>query len=347
MIQRLAIISIIIASLYGCAIFSSAPLTDGQLNTQVDNALANGAPESAINIVNQALKSDPNNATLFVTRAKINSALQQETAASDDYKTAIKLAPADASILNQYAIFLCQQKSINDANLTFQSALNQAESTFTAQVYTDWASCNAANQQIDDAIANYTSALSYESVPYAAYAGITNLYIAQKNYPIANYYISLYQAPLRPDELYLKITVLQSLSETNLKPSDKTKLNQKLAELKAQLLEQFPNSTEAQALSTEKTPQTKTTTQTPLIIPVTNENTISIVSRSSNQKNIVSRIEQDPTGHNYIIVQPSDTLYSISRTTKVSVEQITRLNKLKSNNLPVGKKLYLPNTPLK
>lgn len=140
---------------------------------------------------------------------------------------------------------------------------------------------------------------------------------------------------------------MQSLSETNLKSSDKIKLSQKLAELKTQLLEQFPSSAEAQALSTEQTPQTKTTTQTPLIIPVTNENTISIVSSSSNQKNIVSRIEQDPTGRNYIVIQPSDTLYSISRTAKVSVEQITRLNKLKSNNLPVGKKLYLPNTLLK
>jgi type IV pilus assembly protein PilF len=347
MTQRLATIFIIITGLYGCAIFNSTPLTDEQLNTQVANALANGTPESAITIVNQAIKSEPNNATLFVTRAKINTSLQQETAASDDYKTAIKLAPTDASILNQYAIFLCQQKSIDDANLTFQSAINQAESTFAAQIYTDWASCDAANQQLDDALANYTSALSYESAPYAAYAGITNLYVAQKNYPIANYYISLYQAPLRPDELYLKITVLQLLSKTNLKLNDKTKLNQKLAELKAQLLEQFPSSTEAQSLSTEKATPTKTTTQTPLIIPVTNENTISIVNSGSNQKNTVSRIEKDSNGRSYIIVQPADTLYSISRTTKVSVEQITRLNKLKSNNLPVGKKLYLSNTSLK
>ena len=347
MIQRLATISIIITGLYGCAIFSSTPLTDEQLNTQVDNALANGNPESAIRIVNQAIKSEPNNATLFVTRAKINTSLQQESAASNDYTTALKLAPTDAGILNQYAIFLCQQKSIDDANLTFQSALNQAESTFAAQIYTDWASCNAANQQIDDALANYTSALSYESAPYAAYAGITNLYVAQKNYPIANYYINLYQASPRPDQLYLKITVLQSLSKTNLKLNDKTKLNQKLAELKAQLLEQFPNSIEAQSLGTEKTPLMKTTTQTPLIIPVTNENTISIVNSSPNQKDIVSRIEKDSNGRSYITVQPDDTLYSISRITKVSVEQISRLNKLKSNNLPIGKKLYLPNTSLK
>jgi type IV pilus assembly protein PilF len=347
MIQRLATISIIIASLYGCAIFSSTPLTNEQLNTQVDNALANGTPESAIIIINQAIKSEPSNPSLFTERAKINTALQQITAASDDYQTAIKLAPKNASILNQYAIFLCQQKSINDANLIFQSAINQAESIFVAQVYTDWADCNAANQQIDDALANYTSALSYESAPYAAYAGITNLYVAQKNYPIANYYINLYQASPRPDELYLKITVLQSLSKTNLKPNDKNNLNQKLAEFKAQLLEQFPNSTEAQSLGTEKTSPTKTTAQAPLIIPVSNEKTTSAASSSSNQKDIISRIEKDSNGHSYIIVQADDTLYSISRTTKVSINQITRLNNLKSNNLAVGKKIYLSNTSLK
>ncbi len=61
MIQRLATISIIIASLYGCAIFSSTPLTTEQLNTQVDNALANGTPKSAIIIINQAIKSEPKN----------------------------------------------------------------------------------------------------------------------------------------------------------------------------------------------------------------------------------------------------------------------------------------------
>lgn len=243
-----------------------------------------------------------------------------------------------ASFLNQYAIFLCQQKSINDANLIFQSAINQAESIFVAQVYTDWADCNAANQQIDDALANYTSALSYESAPYAAYAGITNLYVAQKNYPVANYYINLYQASPRPDELHLKITVLQSLS----KPNDKNNLNQKLAEFKAQLLEQFPNSTEAQSLGTEKTPPTKTTAQAPLIIPVSNQKTTSAASSSSNQKDVISRIEKDSNGHSYIIVQADDTLYSISRTTKVSINQIIRLN-----NLAVGKKIYLSNTSLK
>jgi Tfp pilus assembly protein PilF len=69
------------------------------LNTQVDNALANGTPESAIIIINQAIKSEPNNASLFTERAKINTALQQITAASDDYQTAIKLAPKNASSL--------------------------------------------------------------------------------------------------------------------------------------------------------------------------------------------------------------------------------------------------------
>ena len=50
------------------------------------------------------------------------------------------------------------------------------------------------------------------------------------------------------------------------------------------------------------------------------------------------RLEPDFSTH---VVQKGDTLYNISRRFRVSVEQLRRLNKLKSDDVKLGQKLVV------
>jgi type IV pilus assembly protein PilF len=190
--------------------------------------------------VQKALDQDSDNANAYVAEALIYNADGEPDKARSAYKTAMRKAPDDPEILNNYAVFLCQHGDIKDSLDYFGKAANNPRYSTPDSAYTNAGLCALRIPDQAQAEQYFRKALQLNPNQPEAMAQLAQLAYSQKKYLTARAFIERFgelQPRSRPDVLLLGVNNERALGN-----------QQGAADYAKQLLRNYPASEQAQQL---------------------------------------------------------------------------------------------------
>ena len=195
--------------------------------------------EIALDEVKQAIAAAPDFADAYGFRALIYTAMGENALADENYRHALRLAPRNPDLANNYGLFLCDAGGRPDQALgLFESALKNPQYRSPAKALTNAGNCSLKLKNTDTAERYLLEALRYEPELPAIQAGLARVYFERRDYTRAGFFINrLTDAAklesLSADVLWLAIRVKHTLGDRATE-----------ATLAAQLRKRFPGSAE-------------------------------------------------------------------------------------------------------
>ncbi len=208
------------------------------INTQLGAGyIANGHYERAMLKLKKALKAEPNYAQAHNYLGVLYNRLERPEKASQEFKIAMKLAPNNPSILNNYAIFLCEQKEFDQAQQLFKKVTNNRLYANRANAYQSAGWCALSNDKLELSEKLYRESLEINSDSPPSLLGLAKVNYKKESYLYAwSYFERFYKlSVLDADSLWLGINILN-----NLNAPDKNLLSS----FELQLKSKYPDSDE-------------------------------------------------------------------------------------------------------
>jgi type IV pilus assembly protein PilF len=129
-------------------------------NTQLGIAyLRQGEIPLAKEKLDRALKQDPGNPGVHSARAMLYDRLGDPAKADSEFRTALRLAPHDPELLNNYAIYLCRIGRTDDGVRRFEEAAHNALYRTPEAAYTNAGVCLHSAKREEEAARNFKQAL--------------------------------------------------------------------------------------------------------------------------------------------------------------------------------------------
>lgn len=178
--KRLALCLLPLALLGGCAgglqQKSSKASQAASYNVQLGIAYLNQNDLAvAKDKLDRALAEDPENAEVHSARAMLFERLGDPAKADAEFRTALRLAPHDPEIINNYAVYLCQSGRTNDGVRRFEEAARNALYRTPEAAYTNAGVCLRAAKRDEEARAKFGRALQIKPNFAEAEYQLTNL----------------------------------------------------------------------------------------------------------------------------------------------------------------------------
>ncbi|MFL6674133.1 MAG: type IV pilus biogenesis/stability protein PilW [Massilia sp.] len=198
-----------------------------------------GKYEIALDEVKQAIAADPESADAYGVRALIYTAMGEATLADDNYRRALKIAPRNPELANNYGAFLCRSASKTDEALRyFDQALGNRAYQSPLNALVNAGNCSLKAKRYDAAERYLLDALRYDPELAATNTGLAQVYYERRDYQRAGFFINRLTAAtkldtLAADVLWLALRVQHKLGERTSEAS-----------LAAQLRRRFPGSPE-------------------------------------------------------------------------------------------------------
>lgn len=195
--------------------------------------------EIALDEVKQAIAAAPDFADAYGFRALIYTAMGENALADENYRHALRLAPRNPDLANNYGLFLCDAGGRPDQALGFfESALKNPQYRSPAKALTNAGNCSLKLKNTNAAERYLLEALRYEPELPAIQAGLARVYFERRDYTRAGFFINrLTDAAklesLSADVLWLAVRVKHMLGDRATE-----------ATLAAQLRKRFPGSAE-------------------------------------------------------------------------------------------------------
>jgi type IV pilus assembly protein PilF len=195
--------------------------------------------EIALDEIKQAIAAAPDFADAYSVRALIYTAMGENTLADENYRHALRLAPRNPDLANNYGLFLCDAGGKpNEAMKYFESALASRAYASPDKALTNAGNCSLKLKNIDAAERYLLEALRYNPELPAIQAGLARVYFERRDYPRAGFFINrLTEAAklesLSADVLWLAIRVKHMVGDRSTE-----------ATFAAQLRKRFPGSPE-------------------------------------------------------------------------------------------------------
>jgi type IV pilus assembly protein PilF len=121
--------------------------------------LNQGDLQRAKDKLDKALTQNPDNPDVHSARATLFEAMREIPKADDEFRIALRLAPKDPRIQNNYAVYLCQTGRTDEGVKTFLQAANNPLYATPEAAYTNAGVCLRAAKRDDEARADFTRAL--------------------------------------------------------------------------------------------------------------------------------------------------------------------------------------------
>jgi type IV pilus assembly protein PilF len=195
--------------------------------------------EIALDEIKQAIVAAPDLADAYSVRALIYTAMGENALADENYRHALRLAPGNPDLANNYGLFLCDAggKPL-DAMKYFESALNSRAYNSPVKALTNAGNCSLKLKNVDAAERYLLEALRYNPELPAVQVGLARVYFERRDYTRAGFFINrLTEAAkldtLSADVLWLAIRVKHMLGDRTTE-----------ATLAALLRKRFPGSPE-------------------------------------------------------------------------------------------------------
>jgi type IV pilus assembly protein PilF len=195
--------------------------------------------EIALDEVKQAIAIAPDYAEAYGFRAVIYTAMGENELADENYRHALRLAPRNPDIANNYGMFLCDAGGKPaQAMKYFEQALGSRSYASPAKALTNAGNCSLKLKNSDAAERYLLEALRYEPELPAIQAGLARVYFERRDYTRAGFFINRLTETaklesLSADVLWLALRVRHMLGDRALE-----------ATLAAQLRKRFPGSPE-------------------------------------------------------------------------------------------------------
>jgi type IV pilus assembly protein PilF len=198
-----------------------------------------GKLEIALDEVKQAIAANPEAADAHGVRALIYTGLGEYALADENYQRALRLAPRNPDLANNYGAFLCQQGGKPAAAMAyFESALKNPVYQTPVSALVNAGNCSLKRRDYAGAERYLLEALRYAPDQAAANAGLARAYYERRDYVRAGFFINRLTEVakldnLSADALWLAMRVQHKLGDRTL-----------AASIAAQLRRRFPGSSE-------------------------------------------------------------------------------------------------------
>jgi type IV pilus assembly protein PilF len=195
--------------------------------------------EIALDEIKQAIAAAPDLADAYGVRALIYTAMGENALADENYRHALRLAPRNPDLANNYGLFLCDAGGRPDQAIGFfEGALKNPQYRSPVKALTNAGNCSLKLKNMDAAERYLLEALRYDPELPAIQAGLARVYFERRDYKRAGFFINrLTEAAklesLSADVLWLAIRVKHMLGDRTTE-----------ATLAAQLRKRFPGSPE-------------------------------------------------------------------------------------------------------
>ncbi|WP_229427040.1 type IV pilus biogenesis/stability protein PilW [Massilia atriviolacea] len=179
----------------------------------------------ALDEIKQAIAIDPEMADAYSVRALIYTAMGEDILAEENYQRAMRLAPRNPELNNNYGSFLCQTERYAPAIAQFEIALRNPMYQSPVKALVNAGACSIKQKNYDAAERYLLQALRLEPDLLPVQSGLARVYYERRDYVRAGDYINRVKAvakldSLPADVLWLAIRVERKLgdkaSETSL-----------------------------------------------------------------------------------------------------------------------------------
>jgi type IV pilus assembly protein PilF len=201
-----------------------------------------GKDEVALDEVKQAILADPDSADAYGVRALIYTRMGETALADESYQRALRLAPRNPELANNYGAFLCQQSGrAPQAMAQFESALKNPQYTSPVNALINAGSCSLRTKNIDAAERYLLDALRVGPDVPATAGLLARVYFERRDFTRAGFFINRLNTLSKldawtADQLWLAIRI-------NRKQGDKSME----ASMVSQLRRRYPASAELMA----------------------------------------------------------------------------------------------------
>jgi type IV pilus assembly protein PilF len=185
-------------------------------NVQLGIAYMNqGDLERAKDKLDRALEEDPDSADVHSARAALFARLGNASKADAEFREALHLAPHDPRMVNNYAVYLCQNGRTDEGVKRFLEAAHNALYPTPEAAYTNAGVCLRAAKRDDEARVNFTQALQVKPNFAEAEFQLANLQFDHHEFASARAgidgFIGTYNAT--PDLLLLGVRVARAQND--------------------------------------------------------------------------------------------------------------------------------------
>jgi type IV pilus assembly protein PilF len=109
--------------------------------------------------LDKALQENPDDPNVHSARALLNDRLGEQKKADEEFRTALRLAPKDPDIQNNYAVYLCRTGRTEEGVKGFLGAAHNGLYRTPASAYTNAGVCLHSAHRDDEAAQNFRKAL--------------------------------------------------------------------------------------------------------------------------------------------------------------------------------------------
>ncbi len=141
-----------------------------------------GAIDRAVEDIDRAIKADPKNVSLYVTRAKLLTRLSHYSRAQEDWTKVISLSPRNALAFAERAFIEYKTNQLEKANSDITSSLKIAPTT---AAYYNRGVMSADKKHTQAAAADFLEALKLDPANLSAIEALGKIYGEQPNYEAA------------------------------------------------------------------------------------------------------------------------------------------------------------------
>jgi type IV pilus assembly protein PilF len=226
----LAVVIAVLALLAGCASTQTAS-TQGELATNSDQTelqrraqirlqlgigyYEQGQMNVALDEVKQALQIDPNFADAYSVRAVIYMDMGESRLAEENFLRAMKLAPNNPDLSNNYGWFLCQNGREKESIAYFESSLRSRAYQSPAKALNNAGVCSLKLKDNVAAERYFTRAFQFEPGNLDTNVNLAKVHYARADYQRARFYITRVTKAdrLTADVLWTAIKVERKLGD--------------------------------------------------------------------------------------------------------------------------------------
>lgn len=240
----MAIIVTSLLALAGCAVNrsgesseelpTSSDQTEIQKRAHIRLQLAIGYYEQrqmqvALDEIKQALMADPNFSDAYNVRALIYMDMGETHLAEENFLHAIKLAPNNPDLGNNYGWFLCQNGRARQSLTYFEAALKNRTYRSPAKALNNAGTCSLKLKDSVAAERYFLQAFQEEPGNAAANANLAKIYYDRRDYERARFYIGrvIKTDVMNADVLWLAIKIEHKLGDRAAESSLVTQLRRR------------------------------------------------------------------------------------------------------------------------
>jgi type IV pilus assembly protein PilF len=158
-----------------------------------------GSYEIALDEVKKAIDADPQMANAYGVRALIYSAMNEMALAEENFQRALRLAPNNPDLANNYGLFLCQVGRHAQGLAQFEAALKNPKYTSPVKALVNAGACSLKMKSLDAAERYLLEALRYEPDLLATNAGLAGLYWQRRDLQRAGFFVNRMRAVARTE----------------------------------------------------------------------------------------------------------------------------------------------------